>query len=204
MLAAPLVDSPSGALTPEVRRELTLAKTRARPILKAARVATFNGWTLGVIAAASTLFTLVSYSTIGALVTAALAVVASIEFRGRARLLAFDPSGATQLGWNQIGLLVLVTAYCAWMLWSSATGVGPLEAELKANPELGEALGDLGEIDALIRQIVVATYAIVIVLTLVVQGLNALYYFTRRKHVLAYIQETPAWALEAQRLSAAS
>ena len=35
--------------------------------------------------------------------------------------------------------------------------------------------------------------------TLVFQGLNSFYYFTRRKHLEAYLIETPEWVVELQR-----
>src|SRR5690348_9835129 len=93
----------SDPLTIEHRRELVAARDRAKMIRKTARVAAFNGWTTAIIAALSVPFSLMSAS--GLALTAVLAVVAFNEFRGRKRLLNFDPRGATLLGWNQVGFL---------------------------------------------------------------------------------------------------
>jgi hypothetical protein len=44
----------------------------------------------------------------------------------------------------------------------------------------------------------------VIALSAIFQGLNAVYYFTRRKHIEAYLQETPAWVQEIERMTSAA
>jgi hypothetical protein len=36
---------------------------------------------------------------------------------------------------------------------------------------------------------------------MVFQGLNAVYYFTRRKHVVACLHDTPEWVLDLERLA---
>jgi hypothetical protein len=45
-------------------------------------------------------------------------------------------------------------------------------------------------------------YGSLIAGTLIFQGLNALYYFTRAKLLRAYLAETPAWVVELQRCQA--
>jgi hypothetical protein len=163
-------------------------------------VAAFNGWVVGVFAAVSAPFAL--FSVAGFLVTLGLTLIAYNEFRGRKRLLQFDPSSSTLLGWNQVALLTLIVVYCLWMIFTGLTGPGPFAAEVEANPEIAAAFGSFDEFDYLYRALVVAVYGTVIVLSAVFQGLNALYYFTRRKHVEAYVQETPGWVLDVQRMTA--
>jgi hypothetical protein len=196
--AAKIGSASDGPLTQEHHRELALATERAKRIRKAARVANFNGWTVGIFAAASAPFALFSFSVAGLFVTAGLTLVAYNEFRGRKRLLRFDPSSATLLGWNQLGLLALIVVYCLWMLFTGLTGAGPFAAEMRADPDIAAAFGSL-KFDDLYKVLVVAVYGTVIVLTATFQGLNALYYFTRRKHLEAYLQETPDWVLDLQR-----
>ena len=190
---------PDGPLTPEHRHELTLAKGRVKAIRKAAKVAAFNGWATAIIAALSAPFAL--FSLTGFLVTVGLAGVAYNEFRGRKRLLDLDPSSATLLGWNQIGFLALIAVYCLWMIF---TNIGSFASELQANPELEAAVGSLDEFEPLFRYVVVGFYGTVILLSAIFQGLNALYYFTRRKYVHAYLQETPAWVQEIERMTSAA
>jgi ABC-type enterobactin transport system permease subunit len=178
---------------------LAIATERVKKIRKAAGVAAFNGWTAGIFAALSAPFAL--FSMTGFLVTVGLAVIAYDELHGRKRLLQFDPAAATQLGWNQVALLTMIVVYCLWMMFTGLTGAGPFAAEAAADPEIASALSSLGDFDELYKVLVVAIYGTVIVLSAIFQGLNALYYFTRRKHVEAYVQETPEWVLNVQRMT---
>jgi hypothetical protein len=189
--AAPPIHPSPGPLSPEHRHELSLASERAQSIRKAAHVATFNAWVTGIIAAMSAPFALMSLT--GLLVTAGLALVAYNEFRGRKRLLAFDPSAATLLGWNQLGLLAMIVVYCLWMMYSGLKGFSDLDAAL------GSTLGSTDELNNLYRLIVISLYGSVIVLSVLFQGLNALYYFTRRRRIEEYVHQTPPWVLEVQR-----
>jgi hypothetical protein len=181
-------------LSPEHYGALAAAKPRLKKVRAAVRVATFNAWTIGVLAALSVPFAFFSIE--GMLMALGLSVIAYIEFRGRRGLLQYDPSAATLLGWNQVGLLTLITAYCIWALWTALSGPGPLARELQAQPELGEALGSIEEVDSLYRGVAVAFYGLVILLSLVFQGLNAVYYFTRRKYIVACLRDTPKWVLD--------
>jgi hypothetical protein len=184
-------------LTMEHRRELSAARDRARVIRKAARVAAFNGWTTAIIAALSAPFSL--FSTVGLALTAGLFLVAFNEFRGRKRLLNFDPRGATLLAWNQLGLLAMIAAYCAWMWYSSINESGVVAAEMKSYADLDAALGSAGGFQALYTQIVAVFYGSVAALSAVFQGGTALYYFSRRRHVEDFVAETPAWVRDVQR-----
>lgn len=182
------VSGPDGPLTEDHYRELALAKERARPIRRASRVASFNGWTIAVIAILSLPFAFFGLD--GVLVTTGLFVVAFIEFLGRNRLLKLNPSAAHLLGWNQVGFLTMIVIYCLWMLFRGAE-------DIAANPELSELLGRDGL--QLYRSIVVAFYGTVIALSVAFQGGNAIYYFTRRKHIVAYLEQTPQWVRDFQR-----
>jgi hypothetical protein len=95
--------------------------------------------------------------------------------------------------------MTLIVAYCLSMLYTSLTSEGYFAAELRAKPELREVYNNLDELDGLVKVIMVAVYASVIVLSVLFQGLNARYYFTRRKYVDRYVSDTPAWVLDLQR-----
>ena len=181
----------NGPLSPSQQHEFAAADDRASKVRKAAAVAAFNGWVTGILAACSAPFAL--FSLPGFLVTAGLTLVAYNEFKGRRRLLQFDRDAAAFLGWNQIGFLALIISYCVWMLAAGLTSEGPFAAEVRAKPELRMAFDSVGEFDQLYRTLVAAAYGTVIALSVIFQGLNSLYYFTRRKHVTAYVQNTPAW-----------
>jgi len=184
-------------LTDEHRRELWAARDRAKSIRKAARVAAFNGWTTAIIAALSAPFAF--NSPVGLALTLGLALVAFNELRGRKRLLNFDPSGATLLGWNQVGFLAMIVAYCLWMLHASFAETSTLSTELKGYADLDAALGSTGGLAGLFQQIVVVLYGGVIALSVLFQGGTALYYFTRRRHVEDFVAETPDWVRDVHR-----
>lgn len=189
-------DNVESPLTADQRNELSSAKQSAKKIRSAARVASFNGWSLGIAAAVSAPFAL--FSVIGLLMAVGLAVLSFNEFRGRTRLLRFDPSATQLLGWNQLALLVMIVSYCLWMLYAGLAGESSFMAELEAQPELQAALGSMDEMGELYSSLVVALYGSVIAATVVFQGLNALYYFSRRKYVEAYVHDTPEWVRDVQ------
>jgi hypothetical protein len=196
-IAPPAEEFEVSPLSDENRRELSLARERSGRIRRAARVAGFNGWATALVALLSAPFALFSATSL--VTTVALAVVACIEFRGRKRLLEFDPSAAMLLGLNQLGLLAMIIAYCLWTIHSSLYGANSVTVQLRAFAELEATLGSLEDIDALCRQLVVALYGSIIAISVVFQGFNSLYYFSRRKHVEAFLAETPAWIRDFQR-----
>lgn len=181
------------------QRELADANRRARTVRRAAGVAAFNGWTTGLLAACSAPFAW--FGAVNLLIAGGLGVVAFNEFRGRRRLLRFDPSGAALLGWNQLGFLAGIVAYCLWRVAAGFFGEGPFAAELAAKPELRQVFDSAEGFDAAYRVAIVAFYGLVIVLSLLFQGGNAVYYFTRRRHVGAYLRDTPEWVVRLQRLT---
>jgi hypothetical protein len=186
-----------GPLSTDHFQELACADERAKLVHKAARVASFNGWTTAVIAALSAPFAL--FSIAGFLVILVLSVIAYNEFRGRNRLNKFDPSAATLLGWNQIGFLIMIVTYCGWMMFTGINEADSVMAELTSNPELGDLLGSPDQVSGLYELLVYAVYGSVIVLSVIFQGLTALYYFSRRKHIEAYVRATPEWVRKLQR-----
>jgi len=202
MAVATITAEPSGPLSQAQQHEVTVSHDRAQKIRRAAAVAGFNGWVTGILAACSAPFAL--FSLPGFLVAAGLTFVAYNEFKGRRRLLLFDRKAPAFLGWNQIGFLALIVSYCIWMLIVGLSGEGPFTAEMKAKPELSAAFDSVEDFDQYYRILVAAFYGTVIVLSVVFQGLNALYYFTRQKHVAAYVENTPDWVLDLHRLTSAS
>ena len=186
-----------GPLSPEQQEELALANARAQKILAATKVATFNGWTIGAFAAITLLFALFSllfgFSLTALVVGVGMAIVARNEFRGRGLLRRFDAHGPQLLGRNQVGFMTLIIGYCVWSIYSALTHPIPQLEEVEAALVLPEDF---------ITNFAVAVYSVVIVLTLVFQGLNARYYFARIKLVQGYLEETPAWIIDLQRATA--
>ena len=178
------------ALTPELELELRDAKERAGSFLGAARVAAFNGWSVGFFAVVSILFGLFSLTSF--LVGVGLAFVARNEFVGRARLRSLDPSGLELLWRNQLGFMSLIIAYCVWSIYRTvAAPTPPIMADL--TELLGEGVGNL------VQSVTVMLYALVIAATGIFQGLNAWYYFVRVSMIRDYVRDTPQWVLDLQR-----
>ena len=181
--------------------QLALAKLRAKKVRKACSVATVNGCILVVFSGFSLLLALIGvmfgeFDIIGLGMGAGLALLAWNEFRGRAMLRRFELYGCHVLGWNQLSLMAMVIVYAAWMLAGALWGPGPYDEAIASESMLA---GPLGSINDLYRMISMAIYGGLIAGTLIFQGLNSLYYFTRRKHVEAYLSETPRWVVELQR-----
>jgi len=187
--------------TIEQLNQLAQAKLRAKKVRRAATVATTNGYLLSVFSGGSFLLAAVSllfgeFNVVGLVMGVGLALVAWNEFRGRAMLRRFEPRGCRVLGWNQLGLMALVIGYAAWMLARALWGANPYAELMTDDAALAGPLGSMGQ---LYETVALAVYGGLIAGTLIFQGLNSLYYFTRRKHVEAYLSETPEWVVELQR-----
>lgn len=175
-------------LSPEQQRQLTDAVAQSTKIRAAARIATFNGWTIGFFAVISLLF---AYSSLTALIMGlGLGWIAWNEFKGRDRIRTLDPTAPTFLGKNQLGFMGLVVVYAIWSIYRTLTEPMPYLDEIE------EALGPIGDV---VTSITVSVYLIVILLTVLFQGLNARYYFARKAMIDEYLSETPDWIVEIQR-----
>ncbi len=179
-------------LTSEQLKELSEANERARKVLGAAKVASFNGWTTGIFAAISLLFAI--FSATALVMGVGLGLIARNEFRGRKLLRQFDPLGPRLLGRNQLGFMRLIIAYCLWSMYQA--GSNPI-TELPGLEAMADYYGDL------VTNLTLAVYGTVIVLTALFQGLNARYYFARTQRVEDYLKETPGWIVEIQRSTSA-
>ena len=194
--------APSAApLTSEHLDQLALAKLRAKKVAKACRVAMTNGCILAIFSGCSLLMALIGamfgeFDILGLGMGAGLALLAWNEFRGRAMLRRVELRGCRVLGWNQVALMAMVIGYAAWMLGKAVWGPNPYDEAIARESLLA---GPLGSINDLYQMISMAIYGGLIAGTLIFQGLSSLYYFTRRKHVEAYLRETPEWVLDLQR-----
>ncbi len=195
-----------GPLSPEQIQAVTLANQRAKKLRSAARVAMFNGVSLGTFSGLSLLFVageaiFGEFDWLGVIMCVGLGALAWNELRGRKLLLLFNPRSTAILGWNQVALLGLIVAYAAWMLGVAMFGANPYEEAMRSEPMMAQMLGDVG---GLYKTMSVTMYGSLIVGTIIFQGLNSRYYFTRARLLQAYLVETPPWVVELQRHQAAS
>lgn len=175
------------------------AKTKRKKIDFAIGVATFNGWSIGIFAALSALILPLSFNFQGLLITLGLGAVAYHEFKGRRLLHLLDTRAPKLLGYNQLALGAVIVGYCAWNLIAELAGPGSYAQTIQENPELAEVLGPMED---LMSMIIVLVYGSAILLTIPYQALIAWYYFSRAKHLKAYIDQTPQWVTDLQRAAA--
>jgi hypothetical protein len=197
-----------GAVGPLDARDLELlarAGERMRSLRRALWLAYMNGSTLLFCALACAPFVLFDATLL--LPTLVLGASGAAELRGARMLRNRDLRAPRWLAANQLVLLALLALYCA------VSGVRALHAPSVANelsssaPAAADQLRDvlpgldLSEqtFDRGYRTLVVLFYVAVFVGCALYQGLCAHYYRTRAAVLRAFVDETPAWVLEAQR-----
>ena len=187
---------PAG-LAPEQLQALAITRQRAAKISRAAIVAALSGWTMAFFAAITFLSGLFSWPAL--LIGAALGVIAYVELRGSKGLRRFDLEAPRWLGYNQMALGVLLVAYGAWGLVHALVAASPYESYLAGGGPVAEMLEP---IDRLNRAITVIVYLAVILAGMAAPAFGSVYYFTRRRHIVAYLEQTPDWIVETLRIAA--
>jgi hypothetical protein len=187
-------ETPPDPFSPEIVHELEVARLRGRKIRRAAGVASFTGWTVSICAAVTLLFGIFSITSL--LLGGALAVVGYNEFSGAKLLRRLDLRAPRRLGLNQIGLCGVLIVYSLWSIHSTLAAPSPYAAVLASG---GQAAGMLGSIEQLQTTVTLVVYGSLIVVSIVFQGSMAWYYFTRDRHIKAYINETRPCIVDLQR-----
>jgi hypothetical protein len=185
-------------LSPEHHRQLALARKAVRKIRRTISVASFDGWTVGFFAALTLLTGMTDLS--GIFMGLGMAAVAWVELRGAARLRLLDSRATRTLALNQIALASILTLYALWRLHAATTGVSPYQAYKSADPQMARMLQPVENITHLITMVL---YSAMIAVAFFAQGGLALFYFTRGKHIDAYLAQTPAWIIEMQKTGVA-
>ncbi len=185
------------ALTPEQLGAIGLARHQGRKIGRAASVATFSGWSMACFAGLTLLSGLFSLPAL--LLGIGMSVIAYIELRGARRLRRFDLGAPRQLGLNQIALGVLLFGYGLWGLLNALFGPSPYEQYLAAGGQMAEVIAPIEHLN---RAIGVLFYALVILCGVFAPAGAAVYYFSRRRHLVAYLKNTPQWVIDTLRLAA--
>ncbi len=178
-------------LAPEQLQAIAEARRQGRKITRATNVATFSGWSLAFFAFITLLSGL--FSLVALLLGIGLTVVACIELRGAKRMRQLDDTAPRMLGFNQIGLGVMVVLYCSWGVWQAVAGPSPYESYLAQGGKVAELIEP---IDNLNRAVMAIFYVGLLCLSAIAQGCTAVYYFSRRRHMVRYLDETPDWIVE--------
>jgi hypothetical protein len=196
----PQSDDPSsrapGPLSADNLTQLDIAKKRAKKIRRAAKVAVFGGWSTGIFAALSLIFGIFSMTSL--LLGIAFSIVTFNEFVGARMLRRLDRRAPMRLCLNQVFFCSVLIAYSVWSIYRTLNNPNPLTSQLAESGAMMDALGPIAEMETTLMLVI---YGAIIPLSLIFQGGTAWYHFTRRKHLLAYIQKTPAWIVELQKRS---
>jgi hypothetical protein len=182
------------------------AETAARRFAFAPKLATWNG--VGMLLGAALSLILAVFDHALLLSAAVLGASGWFELSAGKRLREYDPTAPLKLALNQIVLMVLVVGYSLLKLRAAWTGQASLVSELAQHPELAAVIEQLNDpsvargiesFSQMYRWGVVAVYSALISIALIVQGGAAAYYWSRRKHLTAFLASTPDWVLEFMR-----
>lgn len=193
----PMQHEPAAPLSPEHHTQLARAQQQRKKINRAQAVAAFNAWCFSIFAGFSLLFAIFSFTSL--IAAAVLGGLAYNEFRGRRQLKQLDPRGPKTLGINQLLCCTAIALYCGWQIIKALTGPGPYEQMIQQHPELASMLEPIHE---LLFTATLAAYALILIVGVASQGATAWYYFTRKKHLHAYIEQTPEWVIDLERTQA--
>ena len=181
-------------LSPQNLLELQVARTSLRTIRRAVFIANADGWTIGTFGLLTLLLGFTDPSSL--LLGAAMAVVACVELRCAARLRRLDPSAARWLGFNQLAMGAMLILYALWRIDALLREGGASAALGVSEPQLAQMLKP---VENLTRLIGLAIYSSLIGIGLFAQGGLAWFYFSRAKHVRAYLARTPSWIVGLQK-----
>ena len=190
-------------LDPAQSQAISSARKAQRGFAFAIKLAKFNGVSLLLAAALSVMLALFDPGLL--LSAAALAACGWLELHAGKRLARYEPRALRWLAGNQLLLMAAVVIYAGVQLRATLSGQSSLSAELARHPELATLLASiddpavqdiLASMDDMYRYGKLLVYAIVIGVTLVVQGSAALYYLSRRKHLREFVTGTPGWVRE--------
>jgi hypothetical protein len=184
----------TGALTREQLAAFTQARVRGRKISRAATVAAVSGWTLAFFAFISLIGGVFSLTSL--LLGVGLGIMAHLELRGSKGLRRFDETAPRRLAFNQIAIGAMIVVYCGWSIWEAVAGPGPYDSYLAQGGDTAEMIEPIAQLHTAMTS---AFYALLICVSVVAQGCAALYHFTRRRHLIAFLRETPAWVVDALR-----
>jgi membrane protein insertase Oxa1/YidC/SpoIIIJ len=161
------------------------ATVRHKKIKKTARTALYSAATILPMAVLSLPLLVWFHDPWSLLIVATLWVVGIVEYRGHKRLQQDDPAACRMLGFNQLALLaVLVTYFLTRMI------LPPSEDMKRYLASSGAGSAEIAHMLAALNYIM---YTVLIVVVVAFQGGLALYYFSRRKFIEAYIHDTPEW-----------
>jgi hypothetical protein len=178
----------------EIPQQLSLASAEWTKLRRMASYAAFDGWTLTILGG----LTLIcgGYGSVpGLFISSVLLGTGLFEIHCVRQLRRLNPPSITHMGYNQIALAAGLILYSMVSLIQSRGGAMPSEI----TDAIAAAGGSTDELKSQLSSAMEILYGGVIAFALLVQGGTALYYFSRRKYLQRYINQTPDWIQQMQR-----
>jgi len=167
-------------------------------VKRAARTAMTSAVITLIIGGASLPLTLLCSDLASVLIAAAICAIGVMEYLGCRKMRRADPSAARHLGINQMAFLGVIILYCLAQVFTfspekaKAAAISPeVRAQLYVLPDTQQAIDS--QIERWAPVLTYGFYSLVIVLSVCCQGGLAWYYFSRRRHVETFNQNTPQW-----------
>jgi hypothetical protein len=179
-----------GPLSPEHLAQIDAAQRRGKKIRKAARVASFNAWTAAIIGGTCLLGGVFDRTSL--VLGIGITSVAVIEFQGAAKFRRLDLKAPMVCGLNQLFFLAIIATYCLWNMLQPSSAL----TEATGSAEADAMLADFAGLESSLMH---GFYGLVLIGSILMQGLTAVYYFTRARHMRAFLRETPEWVVQLQR-----
>lgn len=188
--AVPAAGPASFPLAPDQLADIAQARARGRKVNRAATVAAFSGWSTAVLAFLTLLGGLFSLPALA--LGASMAGVAMVELRGARALRRLDPAAPKRLALNQLALFLMVGGYSIWCVAQALLAPGPYEPYLAAGGQVADMLEPIARLHATVT---IVFYSALLVCSAIAQGLAAVYYVTRRRHIDDFLDITPPWVV---------
>ncbi len=121
-----------------------------------------------------------------------ITTVAVIEFQGAGKFRRLDLKAPMVCGLNQLLFLAIIAAYCIWNMLQPSSAL----TEATGSAEADAMLADVAGVESSLMR---GFYGLVLIGSILMQGLTAVYYFTRARLMRTYLRDTPPWVVELQR-----
>jgi hypothetical protein len=190
-------------IDPAQSQAISAARQLRRRFAFAIKLAKWNGVSLLLAAAIS--LVLSAFDT-GLLLSAAmLGGCGWLELAAGRRLGRHEPRALIWLAGNQLLLLAAVAIYAGLQVRAVLAGQASLLAELQRHPERAGMLAAVDDpaltdmidsMDDMYRYGQLLVYAVLIGVSLILQGGAALYYLSRRRYLREFLAGTPEWVVE--------
>jgi hypothetical protein len=174
---------------------IKIADVRAKKIRRLAGVAMGDATTTGFFAFCC--FCCVCLGWINLVLGIAFAIVAFIAFKNARAIRQFDTKAPKRLALNQLLLLAIIAAYCLFQIavfLYSGSKIPPDLADVMAQAGLSTA-----DVAAQYPRLLIGFYLVVILGSVLTQGLTAAYYLSRAHLIDDFLATTPQWVVDFRR-----